>query len=54
MDRFCFGSDYGNGSLALAATGSTDGKISIWDVQTHRLRQTLSHEVILKECFATS
>lgn len=31
--------------LALAATGSTDGTISIWDVQTQRLRQTLNHEV---------
>ncbi|CDS11806.1 hypothetical protein LRAMOSA11450 [Lichtheimia ramosa] len=30
--------------LALAATGSTDGTISIWDVQTQRLRQTLNHE----------
>ncbi|KAI8144765.1 quinon protein alcohol dehydrogenase-like superfamily [Fennellomyces sp. T-0311] len=30
--------------LNLAATGSTDGTISIWDVQTQRLRQTLSHE----------
>ncbi|KAI9311348.1 WD40-repeat-containing domain protein [Dichotomocladium elegans] len=30
--------------LALAATGSTDGSISIWDVQTQRLRQTLHHE----------
>ncbi|KAI9489995.1 WD40-repeat-containing domain protein [Zychaea mexicana] len=30
--------------LGLAATGSTDGAISIWDVQTQRLRQTLSHE----------
>ncbi|ORY92277.1 WD40-repeat-containing domain protein [Syncephalastrum racemosum] len=30
--------------LALAATGSTDGNISIWDVQTQRLRLTLSHE----------
>ena len=33
-------------SLSLAATGSTDGNISIWDVQTQRLRSTLSHEVI--------
>ncbi|SAM04289.1 hypothetical protein [Absidia glauca] len=30
--------------LALAATGSVDGTISIWDVQTQRLRSTLSHE----------
>ncbi|KAG2219391.1 hypothetical protein INT45_010967 [Circinella minor] len=30
--------------LSLAATGSTDGNISIWDVQTQRLRSTLSHE----------
>ncbi|KAI9277314.1 WD40-repeat-containing domain protein [Phascolomyces articulosus] len=30
--------------LTLAATGSTDGTISIWDVQTQRLRSTLSHE----------
>ncbi|KAF7725007.1 hypothetical protein EC973_000500 [Apophysomyces ossiformis] len=30
--------------LALAATGSVDGKISVWDVQTQRLRSTLTHE----------
>ncbi|KAG0747600.1 hypothetical protein G6F57_005486 [Rhizopus arrhizus] len=30
--------------LPLAATGSVDGNISIWDVQTQRLRATLSHE----------
>lgn len=31
-------------SLPLAATGSVDGTVSIWDVQTQRLRATLSHE----------
>lgn len=30
--------------LPLAATGSVDGKVSIWDVQTLRLRATLNHE----------
>ncbi|KAL0078121.1 WD40-repeat-containing domain protein [Phycomyces blakesleeanus] len=30
--------------LPLAATGSVDGNISIWDVQTQRLRHTLSHD----------
>ncbi|CEG74565.1 hypothetical protein RMATCC62417_09753 [Rhizopus microsporus] len=30
--------------LPLAATGSVDGTISVWDVQTQRLRATLSHE----------
>ncbi|KAI8391766.1 quinon protein alcohol dehydrogenase-like superfamily [Radiomyces spectabilis] len=30
--------------LPLAATGSVDGTISIWDVQTQRLRSTLRHE----------
>lgn len=30
--------------LPLAATGSVDGSISIWDVQTQRLRATLNHE----------
>ncbi|KAG0164852.1 hypothetical protein DFQ28_010369 [Apophysomyces sp. BC1034] len=30
--------------LPLAATGSVDGKVSIWDVQTQRLRSTLAHE----------
>ncbi|KAI8075181.1 quinon protein alcohol dehydrogenase-like superfamily [Gongronella butleri] len=38
--------------LALAATGSVDGTISIWDTQTHRLRATLHHEdAIIKVCF---
>ncbi|KAI8353221.1 quinon protein alcohol dehydrogenase-like superfamily [Blakeslea trispora] len=31
-------------ALPLAATGSVDGTISIWDVQTQRLRATLRHE----------
>ncbi|KAI8997514.1 WD40-repeat-containing domain protein [Pilobolus umbonatus] len=30
--------------LPLAATGSVDGNISIWDVQVQRLRTTLAHE----------
>ncbi|ORX48583.1 WD40 repeat-like protein [Hesseltinella vesiculosa] len=30
--------------LPLAATGSVDGTISIWDTQTHRLRSTLQHD----------
>ncbi|CAO3689858.1 unnamed protein product [Rhizopus stolonifer] len=30
--------------LPLAATGSVDGNICIWDVQTQRLRATLSHD----------
>ncbi|KAI7907302.1 WD40-repeat-containing domain protein [Cokeromyces recurvatus] len=30
--------------LPLAATGSVDGTISIWDVQTQRLRATLNHD----------
>jgi ribosome assembly protein SQT1 len=32
-------------SLPLAATGSVDGKVSIWDIQTHRVRHTLAHDV---------
>jgi WD40 repeat protein len=32
-------------SLPLAATGSVDSKVSIWDIQTHRVRHTLLHEV---------
>lgn len=28
----------------MAATGSVDGSISIWDVQTQRLRATLNHD----------
>jgi WD40 repeat protein len=31
-------------SLPLAATGSVDNKVSIWDIQTHRVRHTLTHE----------
>ncbi|CAO3646787.1 unnamed protein product [Cunninghamella echinulata] len=38
--------------LPLAATGSVDGTISVWDVQTHRLRSTLNHEdAIIKVTF---
>ncbi|KAI8343294.1 WD40-repeat-containing domain protein [Chlamydoabsidia padenii] len=41
--------------LALAATGSVDGTISIWDVQTQRLRSTLSHEdAIIKVKFVSN
>ncbi|KAJ2477977.1 60S ribosomal subunit assembly or modification protein [Coemansia sp. RSA 2320] len=32
------------GSLPLAATGSVDGSLSIWDVNTLRLRATLRHD----------
>ena len=32
-------------SLPLAATGSVDGKLNIWDVTTMRLRQTCNHDV---------
>ncbi|CAM0139526.1 60S ribosomal subunit assembly or modification protein [Umbelopsis sp. WA50703] len=31
-------------ALPLAATGSVDSKVSIWDIQTHRVRHTLLHE----------
>ncbi|KAJ9077545.1 60S ribosomal subunit assembly or modification protein [Entomophthora muscae] len=31
-------------SMALAATGSVDGNINIWDTTTLRLRQTCKHE----------
>ncbi|KAJ1965775.1 60S ribosomal subunit assembly or modification protein [Dispira parvispora] len=31
-------------TMSLAATGSVDGKINIWDVQTLRLRQTVHHD----------
>ncbi|KAI8079803.1 WD40-repeat-containing domain protein [Halteromyces radiatus] len=41
--------------LALAATGSVDGTISIWDVQTQRLRSTLNHEdAIIKVKFVVN
>ncbi|ORZ22225.1 WD40-repeat-containing domain protein [Absidia repens] len=41
--------------LTLAATGSVDGTISIWDVQTQRLRSTLNHEdAIIKVKFVAN
>jgi len=31
--------------MPWAATGAVDGRISIWDVSTLRLRQTIAHDV---------
>ncbi|KAG2179322.1 hypothetical protein INT44_006167 [Umbelopsis vinacea] len=41
--------------LPLAATGSVDGKVSVWDIQTHRVRHTLKHDdAVIKVQFASN